>query len=84
MYANLYHSPSQLKAAAVARQIVAALFDAYRSGSVEMPGNWHSTLPNDPVARARHIADFIAGMTDRYAIERYRQHIGPIELPEGF
>jgi dGTPase len=28
-----------------------------------------------------HIADFIAGMTDRYAIERYRQIYGAV--PKG-
>jgi dGTPase len=84
MYANLYHHPSQLKAAEVSRRIVAALFDAYQSGQIEMTADWHAALPPDPIERTRHIADFIAGMTDRYAIDRYRQHIGPIDLPEGF
>jgi dGTPase len=38
----------------------------------------------DDVQQARRIGDFIAGMTDRYAIRQYRQHVGPVELPEGF
>jgi dGTPase len=84
MYANLYHHPSQLKAAEISRHIVAALFAAYHSGAVELPGEWQQSAPDEGTARARHIADFIAGMTDRYAIDRYRQHIGPIEVPEGF
>ena len=31
-----------------------------------------------------HIADFIAGMTDRYAITRHCAVVGPVTLPEGF
>jgi dGTPase len=41
-------------------------------------------MPTDSTERARHIADFIAGMTDRYAIDRYRDGVGPITLPDGF
>ena len=43
-----------------------------------------ATLPPEEPQRSRHIADFIAGMTDRYAIARYREVVGPIDLPEGF
>jgi dGTPase len=32
----------------------------------------------------RHIADFIAGMTDRYAISRHRELIGAVDLPDSF
>ena len=31
----------------------------------------------------RAIGDFIAGMTDRFAIRQYRELVGPVELPEG-
>jgi len=41
-------------------------------------------MPTDPVGKRRHIADFIAGMTDRYAIDRFREHVGLINLPAGF
>ena len=84
MYDRLYHSPSQVIAANVSRHIVASLFAAYVDGSAELPDDWTETCPTDPVLRARHIGDFIAGMTDRYAIDRYRQWIGPVDLPEGF
>ena len=33
-------------------------------------------MPEVEPERSRHIADFIAGMTDRYAMERYRQIYG--------
>jgi dGTPase len=84
MYAKLYHHPRQLEAAHVARDIVAGLFAAYRADPSALPPFWRGTLPQGDPDRARHIGDFIAGMTDRFAISCYRAHVGPIDLPEGF
>ena len=84
MYANLYHHPHQVAAAAAAYAIVTGLFAAYRGDPCAMAGEWRERLPEGEPARDRHIADFIAGMTDRYAISRYRELVGPIDLPEGF
>jgi len=84
LYANLYHHPSQLEAAEAARQVVAGLFAAYAADPALMPAEWQGALPDAEPARSRHIADFIAGMTDRYAIRRYEDAIGPLALPEGF
>ena len=41
-------------------------------------------LPEAEPERSRHIADFIAGMTDRYAVRCYQDVVGAIDLPEGF
>jgi dGTPase len=84
MYANLYHHPSQLAAAASARQVVSGLFDAYAADPALMPPEWRAAVPGDEPSRSRHIADFIAGMTDRYAIARYRELLGAIDLPDAF
>jgi dGTPase len=84
MYANLYHHPHQLAAADMAHGVVAGLFAAYGDDPSRMPEGWGDCLPADEPWRSRHIADFIAGMTDRYAISRYREAVGPIDLPDGF
>ncbi len=84
MYANLYHHPRQLEIAAQARIVVSGLFAAYRADPNALPDAWRATVPEDPLARDRHIADFIAGMTDRFAISRYREIVGPIAIDEGF
>ena len=39
------------------------------------------SLPAEQPGRARHIADFIAGMTDRFAIDQYARIHG--RRPEG-
>ncbi len=84
MYAALYHHPRQLAAAKIARGIVAGLFAAYDADPALMPHEWAARIPDGEPWRRRHIADFIAGMTDRYAVSRYREVVGPIDLPEGF
>jgi dGTPase len=84
MYAKLYHHPRQLGAAEAARHVVAGLFEAYYADAKKLPAEWRVTLPTEDPGRARHIADFIAGMTDRYAIARYKDCFGDIDLPEGF
>ncbi|MCU6453772.1 deoxyguanosinetriphosphate triphosphohydrolase [Sphingomonas sp. A2-49] len=84
MYANLYHHPLQLAAAEAAHGIVTGLFAAYRADPAAMSPDWVEDVPADEPGRSRHIADFIAGMTDRYAVARYREMVGAIDLPEGF
>ncbi|KQN02960.1 MULTISPECIES: deoxyguanosinetriphosphate triphosphohydrolase [Sphingomonas] len=84
MYANLYHHPRQLAAADAAHGIVSGLFAVYRDDPLTIPEEWRERLPTEDPHRSRHIADFIAGMTDRYAVSRYRDLVGPIDLPEGF
>ena len=83
MYANLYHHPRQLAAAEAARTIVAGLFEAFHAEPALMGEGWDA-VPIDEPWRSRHVADYIAGMTDRFAVSKYREVVGPVELPEGF
>ena len=46
-----------------------------------MPDDWLERTPKDDPGKSRHIADFIAGMTDRFAIEQCRRIYG--RAPEG-
>ena len=84
MYVTLYHSPSQRAVADAAGGLIGRLFAAYAADATLLPEGWRATLPDTEPARSRHIADFIAGMTDRYAITRHREVVGPVEMPEGF
>ena len=80
MYENVYHHRDQLAAARTARQVIAALYEAYADDPALMAKGWRD-LPEPPAAAARHIADFLAGMTDRYAIDAYTRITGLV--PEG-
>lgn len=57
-----------------AQRIVRDLFEAYLEDDKLLPEEWRSgEAPDDVARRARRICDFIAGMTDRYAIEEHRR-----------
>jgi dGTPase len=57
---------------------------AYCADPALLPESWRVRLPEAEPERTRHIADFIAGMTDRYAVARYRELIGPVDIAEHF
>ena len=81
MYAKLYYHREQVSAADNARLVVARLFEAYCDHPKLMPQDWHNPLPTDEPQRSRTIADFIAGMSDRFAIAELSKISG--DVPEG-
>jgi dGTPase len=57
-----------------ARRVVRALFDAYMNDPKLLPQNWQEEAhPADTPRYARQVCDFIAGMTDRYALEQHKR-----------
>ncbi|MBA4044350.1 MAG: deoxyguanosinetriphosphate triphosphohydrolase [Erythrobacter sp.] len=76
MYEKLYYHTEQVSAAERARDVVARLFAAYAQDSRLMPQDWQARLPEHQPQRARVIADFIAGMSDRFAIQACAQIYG--------
>jgi dGTPase len=82
MYAELYHHESQIEAANAARLVVTDLFAAYCGDPALMGGDWADRMPEEPLWGARHIADYIAGMTDRFALDRYAEIAGSAAVPE--
>jgi dGTPase len=73
MYEKLYHHPMQIDAAVGASKIISELFAAYHSDPALLPAEWQANLPDADLERSRHIGDFLAGMTDRYATDRHRE-----------
>ena len=58
-----------------ARRIIKALFEAFMEDPKLLPPQYQDKAQQD---QARTIADYIAGMTDRYAIKEYR-HLFSVE-----
>ena len=81
MYQRLYFHPDQLAAANGARMVTTRLFAAYAADPALMGAEWARALPGAEPARSRHIADYLAGMTDRFAISAYARLFGAV--PEG-
>ncbi|WP_239805585.1 deoxyguanosinetriphosphate triphosphohydrolase [Croceicoccus hydrothermalis] len=77
MYDNLYFHPAQLRTADLANDLLSKLFGAYDAQPDLLPDEWRGAMPKDEPSRSRHIADFLSGMTDLYAIRRYTAIFGP-------
>ena len=82
LYARLYNSAALTPIRIEAQRIVADLAAAYRAGAAPLPPGWQRG--GGETARLRGIGDFIAGMTDRFAIARHEELVGPVRLPDRF
>lgn len=69
---NLYHHYQVNRMTSKARRIVTDLFDIFTAGPELLPLDYQ-TPGGDLDAQARKVADYIAGMTDRYAMREYRR-----------
>ena len=71
MFENVYRSEQVMAPVRRSQEVVSALFDAYMRGTA-MPGRWAEAWrrSKDEAGRARVVCDFVAGMTDPYAIEQ--------------
>jgi len=69
---HMYRHSRVTKVMDQAADVVRALFAHYSARPRDMPAEWGEHLSGlDEAVRARHIADFIAGMTDRYALAEH-------------
>ena len=69
--ANLYRHPQVVETTERGKQVVRELFAAYHADPKQMPPD-HAGSPH----RRRAIADYIAGMTDRFAIREHERLTG--------
>ena len=81
LFERMYHAEPVRAVADEAQKLVTGLFAAYRAQPGLLPAEWQRPWDHE-VAMLRTIGDFIAGMTDRYAVAQYRQHVGAVSLLE--
>ena len=74
---HLYRHEKKLGMTRRAQAIVRELFELYTGDLQQMPAEFASRAePLDEAGRARVVADYIAGMTDRYAIAEHEKRTG--------
>lgn len=78
LFSHMYRHPSVNRKTSLARRVVADLFQLYLSEPNVMPLEWQARAgrPGDPQT-ARTVCDYVAGMTDRYALEEHRALFSP-------
>jgi dGTPase len=79
LYANLYRHYKVNRMRVKASRIVRELFEAFMTDPVLLPFDYQ-VASGDTMKQARKIADYIAGMTDRYAIREHKRIFSLDEL----
>jgi dGTPase len=69
---NLYRHYQVNRMTTKARRVISELFQAFISEPILMPPDYQ-TPGQDEMTQARKVADYIAGMTDRYAMREHRR-----------
>jgi dGTPase len=74
LFERVYRHERVMSVMRDAQTIIGDLFARYMEEPAVMPEAWHAASPGlEERRRARLIADFVAGMTDRYALAEHRR-----------
>ena len=75
MYANVYRNPLAKGEESKVENILRSIWEHYRANPEKMPVDFQAIAERDGLERA--VTDYVSGMTDDYAIEKY----GEIFIP---
>jgi dGTPase len=73
LFASLYRHSEVERTTSRARDVLRTLFEAYKAAPAELPAEHQAALERHGL---RALADYIAGMTDRFAAREYRRLTG--------
>ena len=79
LYKNLYRHFRVVRMQVKAERLISDIFNAYRSEPSMLPDSVQPLINIRGLERT--ICDYIAGMTDRYAIEEHQKLFNPLEKP---
>ena len=82
LHATLYNAPELVTVRDEAQRVVSDLAGVYASDPSLLPPEWQAS--DGRTAQLHRIGDFIAGMTDRFAIALHSELVGTVELPDRF
>ncbi|MDO6727406.1 deoxyguanosinetriphosphate triphosphohydrolase [Cognatishimia sp. 1_MG-2023] len=78
LFTRMYRAPSVMEKRAQVTRVVEALFPLFMERTDLLPANWQDDIRQlpDETAIARKVSDYIAGMTDRYALTEFERLLG--------
>ncbi len=77
LFRTVYRSEAVMVQMRAAERVVETLFGVYMGSPAELPAEWRRDLdPTDRERLARRVCDYIAGMTDRFALIEHRRLVG--------
>ena len=71
LFAHMYRHDKVNRMTTHAAEVVRALFQRYRADPAALPDPWRDAAAGAEAKQARVIADYIAGMTDNYALDEH-------------
>lgn len=74
---KLYHHYRVIRMSSKAKRFIQELFNVYLDKPEQLPAQTQARIPLDGVRRT--VCDYIAGMTDRYALDEYKKLFDPYE-----
>lgn len=77
MFENVYKNEAAKSEEGKAQQLIVALYDYYRKHVDELPEEYLVTMEKRNEKEERVVCDYIAGMTDIYAIDRFNEIFVP-------
>ncbi|HFD40382.1 MAG TPA: deoxyguanosinetriphosphate triphosphohydrolase [Anaerolineae bacterium] len=77
LYRRLYRHWRVVRMAAKAERVLRALFEAYVSEPAQLPTSVQRRIADGAEPLQRIVCDYIAGMTDRFALEEYARLFDP-------
>lgn len=83
LFTRMYRAPSVMVKRAEVAKVVEALFPYYLAHPGEMPSRWAARIAaaaGDETALARIVSDYVAGMTDRFALQEHLRLIRGLEV----
>jgi dGTPase len=73
LYTHLYYNYQVVRMKEKARRLIGEIFNTYLEQSQQLPPHVRQRIGLDGLTLPRAICDYIAGMTDRYALEEHRK-----------
>ncbi|MBI4708570.1 MAG: deoxyguanosinetriphosphate triphosphohydrolase [Candidatus Omnitrophica bacterium] len=77
LMANLYHHYRVMRMSIKAKRFIKELFDVYLNNPEQLPTDSQNKIKKDGLKRV--VCDYIAGMTDRCALDEYKKLFNPYE-----
>lgn len=81
LYENMYYHYRVVRMAKKAEQIISELFKAYVDEPRMLPDGVQAKIREGETSLKRVVCDYIAGMTDRYALQEYEKLFDPSARP---
>jgi len=85
LFTRMYRAPVVIEMREAVTHMIDELFPFFMENPAELPKQWRKDVAcaGSETALARIVSDYIAGMTDRFAIQEHKRLIGGTPVPPG-